>query len=539
MDRDGPVAIAGRRYAMIEAAHFFRGGAALPRIRGLLWDPEPGEHTTLNATLKRYRTPAGRSALAVVCSLALLWNAGAAEATSSAPPSGLAPKGRAISRANSFSAVKFDFGSGKTAKGCTQVQPTDVYSMEAGYGFEPGAGIVSVDRGGWSALQRDFCTSDKPFHFSIALPEGNYRVTVTLGDRRGESDTTIKSELRRLMLEQVRTAKGKFVTRHFTVNVRTPRIAGDGEVRLKKRERETEMWNWDEKLTLEFNGTRPCVCGLEIERADDLPTVFLLGDSTVCDQPSEPWNSWGQMLPRFLKPTVVVANHAQSGESLKSSLGAGRLDKVLSAMKPGDYLFIQYGHNDMKDRAPDALATYKSNLKAFVRRAREKGGLPVLVTSMERKEVPQSLAQIRENPRHPDSPRPPLRGPSPGTSSVTQHTPPGLNRDTLGEYPDTVRAVAREEGVALIDLNLLSKAFYRALGPEQIDRAFQDGTHHNNYGSYELAKCVVQGMREARLPLAKHIVQDFKGFDPGHPDAVEAFFMPPSPTVHGPKPLGD
>src|SRR6185436_20223148 len=98
------------------------------------------------------------------------------------------------------------------------------------------------------------------------------------------------------------------------------------------------MRNWDRKLTLEFNGTRPCVCAVEIESAPEIPTVFVLGDSTVCDQPLEPWNSWGQMLPRFFGPDVAIANHAQSGESLKSSLGAHRLDKVLSAMKSGDYL---------------------------------------------------------------------------------------------------------------------------------------------------------------------------------------------------------
>src|SRR6185369_11925258 len=212
------------------------------------------------------------------------------------------------------------------------------------------------------------------FLFSVTLPEGNYHVSVTLCGAARESDTTIKAELRRLMLESAKTAKGKSTNRTFTVNTRTPTISGGGAVRLKERERTTEIVNWDDKLTLEFNGPRPCLSALEIAPTN-VPTVFLLGDSTVCDQPREPWNSWGQMLPRFFKDDVVVANHAQSGESLRSSLSAKRLDKVLSTMKPGDYLFIQYGHNDMKERGAGvgAFTTYKTDLKRFADEARKRG----------------------------------------------------------------------------------------------------------------------------------------------------------------------
>ena len=358
-------------------------------------------------------------------------------------------------------------------------------------GLEPGADVKSNDRG---------ISSDKPFLLSVPFPEGNYKVNVTLGDPTSPSTTTIKSEMRRLMLEKVHTDPGKFETRTFTVNIRTPKIAGDGDVHLKKRETDSEMVEWDDKLTLEFNGDHPSVCTIEISKADELPTVYLVGDSTVCDQSREPWNSWGQMLPRFLKPDVVVANNAESGESLKSTLGAHRLDKVVSTMKQGDYLFIQFGHNDMKDKASDALATYKSNLEKFVKAARDKGATPVLVTSMERREK--------------------------------------FEQGTLGEYPDTVRQVAKEQNVALIDLNAMSKTLYRALG-SGLGKAFQDGTHHNNYGSYELAKCVVQGIKESNLPLAKSIVDDFNGFDPAHPDPIGEFTMPASPMSDTAKPDGN
>jgi hypothetical protein len=86
----------------------------------------------------------------------------------------------------------------------------------------------------------------------------------------------------------------------------------------------------------------------------------------------------------------------------------------------------------------------------------------------------------------------------------------GVTNDTLGEYPQTVRELAKEDGVAIIDLHAMSKVFYAALGPENIDKAFQDATHHNNYGSYELAKCVVEGIRRNELDLAKYVV------DPEH-----------------------
>jgi lysophospholipase L1-like esterase len=384
--------------------------------------------------------------------------------------------------------LKFSFGVDAKA-GWTPVAPTNLYSSEQGHGFEPGADVVAGN---------DSIASDKPFYFSAKLPEGNYKVTVTLGGDT-EFTTTIKAELRRLMLEKIHTEAGKMETRSFIVNLRTPEISTGGTVKLKDREKTSEWRDWDDKLTLEFNGTHPSVSKMEIEKAD-VPTVYILGDSTVCDQPAEPWNSWGQMLPRFFKPEIAVANHAESGESIASSLGAKRFEKVFSLIKPGDYFFVQYGHNDQKDKKPDALETYKTNLVKIVAETRSKGGTPVLVTSMERKG--------------------------------------GVENDTLAGYPDAVREVAKSENCALIDLNAMSRVFYKALG-DDIGKAFQDGTHHNNYGSYELAQCVIEGIKQDKLPLAKFIADDFQDFDPAHPDALATFSMPVSPAFSTVKPLGN
>jgi lysophospholipase L1-like esterase len=320
------------------------------------------------------------------------------------------------------------------------------------------------------------------------------------------------------MVEKAATKAGEFVTRSFTVNVRDARLTppplnAPGGTGVVLNDREHGVLHWDEKLTLEFNGSRPAVCALEIARIEDAVTVFLAGDSTVTDQPREPGASWGQMLPRFFKENVAVANHAESGETLKSFLTAHRFEKLLSAMKPGDYLFIQFGHNDSKSQWPqtyvEPFTTYQAYLKVYIAEARRRGATPVLVTPMHRRVFDES----------------------------------GKIQNTHGDYPEAVRRVAREENVALIDLHAMSAQLYEALGPEKSPLAFsaggRDATHHNSYGAYELAQCVVTGIRAAKLPLVSLLADGAPHFDPAKPDPVETFTLPPSPGRSVLKPRGD
>ncbi len=389
--------------------------------------------------------------------------------------------------------LKFDFEPRAPAHGYVKVEPGAPYSEELGYGFE----------------KTEFSTEGKPpYFFSVRVPEeGNYRVTVRLGDFASETITTIKAELRRLMVEKVRTAPGKFETRTFIVNVRRPQIPGGSEVKLKPRETTSEAWAWDNKLTLEFTNTHPGVDRLEIEKADKIPTIYIAGDSTSTDQPLEPYNSWGQMITAFFKPGIAVANFGESGESLRSYIAEQRLAKLMSVIKPGDWLFIQMGHNDQKEKGEGvgAFTTYKADLKRFVNDARGRGATPVLITSVNRLTFDAN----------------------------------GKILNSLGDYPEAVRQTAKEERVALIDLNAMSKPFYEALGPVDAHKAFagNDTTHHNNYGSYELAKCVVQGIKDAKLPLEKYLVK-MPEFDPAHPDALSAFDIPAEPSVKAERPYG-
>jgi len=408
----------------------------------------------------------------------------------------MSPAARAADLKTSW---KFDF-SGKAADGATAVKPGDLYSAANGFGFEPGA-AVKVANGAIAA--------DKPFFFSAAVPEGNYRVKVTLGGADA-SDTTIKAELRRLMVEHVHTDAGKPQTVSFIVNVRTPAIVGGGQVKLKApRESVNEAWAWDERITLEFSNSHPVVSAISIEKVD-VPTVYILGDSTSCDQSGEPFCSWGQMFTNFFKDDIAIANHGESGESVGSANGAGRFKKILAQIKPGDYFITQFGHNDMKGTP---VATYQAGLESWIDQIKAKGGIPIIVTPMNR------------------------------------HTFQGnVVTNSLQGFPDAARAAAKAKGAALIDLNAMSKTLYEALGPDGSEAFFEhpagpnpkyDGTHHSPYGAYELAKCIVQGVKDDKLDLAKHIVDDFKDFDPAKPDKEADFHVPPTPRVAKETPLGN
>jgi len=417
---------------------------------------------------------------------------------------------------------KFDFGVGEAALGFVKVSTQDLYAKSKGYGFlEPG-NIKAIDRKQGNRPDADFIQGTGPLFFTVDVPEGNYRVKVIIGDQKGTSATTVRAESRRLMVEHTETSKGEIRTVDFLVSVRYPLISSTGAM-VKLKEREKEYFNWDRQLTLEFNGADLKICGVEITKVEDVITVFLAGNSTVVDQADEPWAAWGQMFPAFFAPEkVVIANHAESGESLLSFRRENRLAKILDLMREGDYLFIEFAHNDQKPGGNhlDPFTGYKATIKEYINETRLKGGIPVLVTSMHRRQFDAG----------------------------------GEIVNTLGDYPEAVRQVAKEEGVALIDLNSKSKMMYEAWGPEGSKKAFvhfpkmtfegqvqdlADNTHFSTYGAYELAKAVVQGLRETGLELADHLKSSVPGYDPANPAPFEDFYWPLSKKTAIIKPDGN
>lgn len=420
---------------------------------------------------------------------------------------------------------KFDFGNGRVKNGYISITPDSKFANDKGYGFTNGSEVTAVDRKG-KKVTDDYITSTKPFYFSVNLPDGNYDVKIILGDKKGTSATTVRAECRRLFLENVQTQKGKFITQTFTVNVRDSLIrdAKGNIVRsVKLKQREYGYLHWDNFLTIELNDSLPKVCAIEITLNKTATTVFLAGNSTVVDQDKEPWAAWGQMIPRFFVPgRVAVANYAESGEALNSFLSARRLEKILSLMKPGDYLFIEFGHNDMKQKGAGIgpFTSYKKSLQHYIAEVKKKGGIPVLVTSMHRRNFDAN----------------------------------GKIVNTLLEYPDAIRQTAKEENVAMIDLNAMSKVLYEAWGPTQSIKAFvhfpantfpgqttklEDNTHFSTYGAYELANCIVQSIKEQNLPLAKLLRADIPAYDPAYPQAFESFYWPMSSFSTSGKPDGN
>jgi lysophospholipase L1-like esterase len=390
--------------------------------------------------------------------------------------------------------LRFQFSDGPAKPGFMLVAPSALYSDAIGFGYEPGAQVAYGDSGKTT-------TSDKPFYFSAKVPEGNYNVTVTFGDSAAATTSTFKAESGRLMLERVTVPAGQTATRTFTTNVRTPHLAklplnavGREEVTLDPFD-SGNTYDWDDKLTIEVVSPHAALRSIEITPAPTVPTVFLAGDSTVTDRDGGGDVSWGQLLPHFLKPGIAVANHAQSGETLKSFANALRLDKILSQMKPGDYLFLQFCHNDSKANWPQTYVepetTYKAWLKVYIAEARRRGATPVLVTAMDRGDR---------------------------KTGAPTHGHDG--------YPQAVREVAAEDHVAIIDLYNDSIVFYSAAGADA-PHILADGTHSTAFGGYEFAKSIVMGIRANHLPLASFIVDDFQPFDPAHPDSLNTLNLGP------------
>ncbi len=402
---------------------------------------------------------------------------------------------------------KFDFTTDKSTKDSfIKISPSAIFNEESGFGYDL-----------QPAPQKN---STAPYFFSVNVPDGNYLIKVTIGSKDKAGHTTVRGESRRLFVENYKTKKGELIEQTFTINKRNPIISGKEKVKLKPREQ--KKLNWDDKLTLEFNGDAPTISYVEIERVEDVPTIFLCGNSTVVDNDNEPWASWGQMVTRFFTDDVCFANYAESGESANTFIGANRLKKILTQIKKGDYLFVEFGHNDQKQKGPGkgAFYSYMYNLKIYIDEARLKGAIPVLVTPTQRRRFNKE----------------------------------DKIQDSHLDYPDAMRWLAEKENIALIDLHQMTRVLYESMGVENSKNAFvhypagtypgqdkelKDNSHFNTFGAYQVAKCVVKGIKDLNLPIAQFIKDDYTEFDPSQPDEFSSFKWSNSPFAEVEKPDGN
>ncbi len=240
------------------------------------------------------------------------------------------------------------------------------------------------------------------------------------------------------------------------------------------------------------------------ERKDPI-TIFMIGDSTMANKSLKNGNierGWGQMLPGYFTEEVVVDNHAMNGRSSLSFINEGRWDIVLSKIHKGDYVFIQFGHNDEKPRATlhtEPGSTFDDNLRRFVNETRAKGGNPVLFNSIVRRNfLPKGVTEIK--------------------GSYEKEGP--VLVDTHGEYLESPRRVAGEMNVPFIDLNKLTHDLVTGMGVENSRKLFMwipagqyefcpegkiDNTHLNIYGGRIVAGLVVDALMEEVPALAKYV----------------------------------
>lgn len=418
--------------------------------------------------------------------------------------------GLLIALSSSAQTYRFDFTDSKKAKtegNSIRITPEDVYTPEKGYGYDFQDTKVSG--------------TNKPFFFSVDVPDGNYLVTAVIGSNKAAGETTLRGESRRLFFENLPTKKGEYKTCRFVINKYSTEIKDGDEIKKIKGGSRNKL-NWDNKLTFEFNGESPQLSYLEIERVKDVPTVFISGDSTVTDYDVEPYASWGQMIPRFFNDGVSFANYAESGARLDTFKERGRFEKILSEVKPGDWVFIEFGHNDQKLHGPGtgAYYFYMYQLKEYIDEVRSRGAYPVFLTP--------TCRRYFDDEGH----------------IISSHE----------DYPEAMRFIAQRENVPLIDLQEMTRTLYETLGVEESKHAFvqypagtypgqkedlKDNTHFNPYGAYEIAQCVIEGMKQLDLPLVQYIRDDYKGYDPANPDSFASFRWIECPFIEITKPEGN
>lgn len=254
-----------------------------------------------------------------------------------------------------------------------------------------------------------------------------------------------------------------------------------------------------------------CVLSLSAYKKNEKITIFMIGDSTMANKDisgGKMERGWGMMLKNFFTEDVIVDNHALNGRSSKSFISEGHWQKVVEKIKPGDYVFIQFGHNDEKDdpkRHTDPGTTFDENLRKFVKETRMRGGIPVLFNSVVRRIFTNSTTAVADDDTRSNSSADLVEG--------------DTLVDTHGDYLLSPRNVARELDVLFVDANKITHDLEQGLGPDKskklhmwylpnevpsLPKGRQDNTHYNVYGAYVVAGLLADAVSDAVPELKQY-----------------------------------
>ena len=254
-----------------------------------------------------------------------------------------------------------------------------------------------------------------------------------------------------------------------------------------------------------------CVLSLSAYKKNEKITIFMIGDSTMANKDisgGKMERGWGMMLKNFFTEDVIVDNHALNGRSSKSFISEGHWQKVVEKIKPGDYVFIQFGHNDEKDdpkRHTDPGTTFDENLRKFVKETRMRGGIPVLFNSVVRRIFTNSKTAVADDDTRSNSSADLVEG--------------DTLVDTHGDYLLSPRNVACELDVPFVDANKITHDLEQGLGPDKskklhmwylpnevpsLPKGRQDNTHYNVYGAYVVAGLLADAVSDAVPELRQY-----------------------------------
>ncbi|MFD1990362.1 rhamnogalacturonan acetylesterase [Paenibacillus nicotianae] len=353
----------------------------------------------------------------------------------------------------SATAYKFDFGAGSVVSGYTGVQASTAYNPSTGYGFNTPSNIKNVSASGTGigsdAVQFVTFGTKSNNTFNVDLPNGLYEVKVTLGN-------TTRSSVAAEGVYQLINMTGDLATDQFQIPIT------DGQLNLLVTEGKVGAVFTLSALEITQVSTNPTTH----------PTIYVGGDSTVANYyplANSVQGGWGQMLSKFINQNdYLVRNMASGGQIARGFRDDGQLEAILKYIKPGDYFIVQLGINDTNAKNNTTEAQFKEIMRDMVKQVKAKGATVILST-------PQGRA--------------------------TDFDSSGVHHAEGRWYRAATIALAQEENVPLIDLNILSSAYFTSIGANATLALYMNGdTLHPNYaGATELARIVVENMKAQGL----------------------------------------